>query len=89
VQAKLLARRGDLAAAKALAEDSVAVMKRTDEIEHIGDVLVYQAEVALMAADRERAAELLSEALVFYREKGVLPYVERVEGMLARLTAPP
>jgi tetratricopeptide (TPR) repeat protein len=86
VQAKILARRGNLDEGVGLAGEAAAIAKRTDEIEHVADVLVCQAEVAIMAGHREQAASILQEAHKLYSEKGVVSSVDRVEHLLEELT---
>jgi DNA-binding SARP family transcriptional activator/tetratricopeptide (TPR) repeat protein len=86
VRAKLLAARGEAAAAQALAGEAVAAVERTDLLMHHGDALLDLAEVYRLggrmadAGDAARAAELLCE------RKGNVVGARRARSMLAERT---
>ncbi|MFN0284481.1 MAG: ATP-binding protein [Kineosporiaceae bacterium] len=70
VQAKLTARRGDLAAAQALARDAAAGVEATDALVDRADALLNLAEV-LQSGGRTAEADVLSRrAQAFYAAKG-------------------
>jgi DNA-binding SARP family transcriptional activator len=70
VQAKILARRGDAAAAEQLAREAVALAEETDFLVLHADALMDLAEV-LRLTDREgESAPFVEQALELYERKG-------------------
>jgi class 3 adenylate cyclase/tetratricopeptide (TPR) repeat protein len=85
VRAKLLARRGELAAAERLAREAVAVCEETDMLDAQGDVYADLAEVLLLAGKPDEAAAALEQALDRYQRKGNLVSTQRAQTRLAEL----
>ncbi len=89
VRAKLLARGGQFAAARALADEAEALISPTPGIVLHAEMLVAQAEVNRLAGAREQAAAGLRAALRFYEDARALPQTERARAALASLAAHP
>jgi class 3 adenylate cyclase/tetratricopeptide (TPR) repeat protein len=70
VRAKLLARRGDLVMAEALAREAVSLAGRTDYVELHAEACAALAEVLRTAGRREESSATLAEALALYEQKG-------------------
>jgi len=85
-RAKILARRGDLAAAEALAREAVALAERTDMLNTRGDTLADLAEVLTLGGRASEAAPVLEEAAKLFERKGNRVSLERVR-MLAHMVA--
>ena len=82
---KLLARRGELAAAEQLAREGVALAAETDMLNTHADALLDLAEVLALAAQDARGA--LEQALALYQRKGNLVMAERTRSKLAEFAA--
>jgi tetratricopeptide (TPR) repeat protein len=85
VQAKVLARRGQLAAADSQAREAVAIAGRTDGLIAQGDTLRDLGEVLELSGCRDEAAAALHEALEHYERKGAVVPAEQVRERLAAL----
>ncbi len=83
--AKVLARRGDVDPALALAREAVRLMASTDFINTHADRLTDLAEVLRMARSPE-ADEALDQAHLLYERKGNLVGIRRAESALGRST---
>jgi class 3 adenylate cyclase/tRNA A-37 threonylcarbamoyl transferase component Bud32/tetratricopeptide (TPR) repeat protein len=70
VRARILARRGALGEAVALAREAVALISRTDHTTLAGDALLDLAEVLDRAGSPEAAVTAAREALASYERKG-------------------
>ena len=70
VRAKLLARRGNLAEAEALAREAVALAGATDYVDLHAEALAALGEVLLMAERHEDAGRALEHALSLFEAKG-------------------
>jgi class 3 adenylate cyclase/tetratricopeptide (TPR) repeat protein len=70
VRARVLARRGELAAGEAAARAAVAQSKASDELSLRGDAVVSLAFVLERAGRADEAADALREALALYERKG-------------------
>ena len=84
VRAKLLARRGDLPEAEALARGAVVLASETDFLVLHADALMDLAEV-LRVAGREgegEAAPVIRQALELYEQKGNVVGAERARSLL-------
>jgi tetratricopeptide (TPR) repeat protein len=89
-RAKLLARRGELEAAVALAEEAVALAADTDYLNLQGDARKDLAEVLSLGGRVGEAASCWREALEIYERKGNTVSAGRVKAMLEDLaTTPP
>jgi class 3 adenylate cyclase len=87
VRAKLLARRGDIAAAEALAREAVALVEPTDSLEHKATSRCDLAVVLIAAGRRDEAVAALGEARALYEEKGHTVGVARIDALRAELDA--
>jgi tetratricopeptide (TPR) repeat protein len=85
VRAKLLARRGDLAQAEALAREAVEIIERTGENDHKGDAYMDLAEVLRMADRPDEEADALRRALGWYEAKGNLVMAGNAQALLTEL----
>jgi tetratricopeptide (TPR) repeat protein len=70
VTAKILARRGDVERAEALAAEGLELAQRSDEIEHIGDAWADVAEVHRLADRETESRQAARQALHWYERKG-------------------
>jgi ATP/maltotriose-dependent transcriptional regulator MalT len=86
VQAKILARRGQLNAATTRADHAVAIIEPTSKAGLLAELLTSRAEVARMAAMPAQAAADLRRALQIYQHKGATPLAERVSRLITELT---
>jgi ATP/maltotriose-dependent transcriptional regulator MalT len=85
VRAKVLARRGELAAAERLARQSLALAEPTDSLEVKANAHYDLAVVLTTAGKRDEALAALDEAAALYAEKGHTVGVARVDEMRAEL----
>ena len=88
VRAKVLARRGRLPEAEALAREALELAKVTDGIGMHAAVLRDLAEVLALAGREREAAAARVEALRLYEKKGAVAAVERVRASLATARLP-
>ena len=86
-RAKLLARRGDLVEAEALAREAVAIAAQTEYIDLRGDSLLALGEVLQLAERQEEAAEVMRSALALWDAKGNVAYAGRTRSLLGELDA--
>jgi tetratricopeptide (TPR) repeat protein len=70
VSARVLAHRGADEQARQLAQEAVAIVKRTDHVRSEGDALADLARVLWQAGDAEGARELGRQASACYERKG-------------------
>jgi tetratricopeptide (TPR) repeat protein len=68
-QAKILARRGELAEAEQLAREAIEIIDRSDELSHQGDLRVGLAEVLRLAGRTDESIRVLEQALERYEQK--------------------
>jgi tetratricopeptide (TPR) repeat protein len=87
VRAKVLARRGEFAAAKELADDSAAIAAPDSSTMLQTYALEGQAEVSRLAGAPEEAAEYLRAALRLYEERRAWALADRTRAALASLSA--
>ncbi len=83
IQARLLARRGDVPGAEALAREAVAMAAATDYLYSHGDTLVDLAHVLYAAGKRSEAVETARGGLELYERKGVIPACDRTRALIA------
>jgi class 3 adenylate cyclase/tetratricopeptide (TPR) repeat protein len=86
VQAKLLARDGDIEAALELAGEAVEMTAESDFLEVRGQALEDLAEVHELAGRPDDAAAALRQAVELYERRGILPLIERTRARLQQLT---
>jgi DNA-binding SARP family transcriptional activator/tetratricopeptide (TPR) repeat protein len=86
-RAKVLARRGDLVAAEALAREAIAFAEKSDFLHSRGDALADLAEVLRLADRPDEAAEALERAIEPYEQKGNVLAVARTRALLDELRA--
>ncbi|HEX8939834.1 MAG TPA: adenylate/guanylate cyclase domain-containing protein [Candidatus Limnocylindrales bacterium] len=82
LEAKVLARRGELADAAAVARSAVAILDPTDFTMLRADVRADLADVLERAGDAGAAAGARAEALALYEEKGSPVSAERIRARL-------
>jgi class 3 adenylate cyclase/tetratricopeptide (TPR) repeat protein len=82
VRALILARRGEVEAAEALAREAVALVERTDGLNLRGRTLVDLAEVLASAGRADEARPFLEQALEAFEQKGNLVSAGKVRAML-------
>ena len=85
VRARVLAGRGEHAAAQAAATDAVALSKASDDLSLRGDALVDLAHVMVRAGLTEDAAQALREAVALYERKGNAISATRARATIERL----
>jgi class 3 adenylate cyclase/tetratricopeptide (TPR) repeat protein len=85
-RARVLARRGELVAAEALAREAVAFAAESDFLDAHGDALSDLAEVLTLVGRPEDATAELERAHQLYEQKGNLVSAERTHLRLAELT---
>jgi tetratricopeptide (TPR) repeat protein len=85
VRARVLARRGEHAAAQAAATDAVALSKASDDLSLRGDALVDLAHAFERAGRTEDAANALRKAVVLYERKGNAISATRARVTIERL----
>jgi len=86
VQARVLSRRGDHAAAETLAREAAAIMAKTDYLAVHGDVLVHLAHVLWAAGKPDEAVAAARKALALYEQKGATFFVERTRRLIDEWT---
>jgi class 3 adenylate cyclase/tetratricopeptide (TPR) repeat protein len=86
VRARIAADRGDLAAARRLADEALEYAQMTDFPIMRGDSRLVAAYVAHAEDDADAERVSLELALEAYRGKGIVPRIRETEALLARLT---
>jgi tetratricopeptide (TPR) repeat protein len=85
VRAKLLAQRGELEAARQLADDTQALISPTSWAVHRAKVLVARAEVSRLGGARDQAATSLQAALQIYEDRGATQLAAQIRAALIGL----
>ena len=85
-RAKVLARRGDLAAAEELAREAVAFAESSDFLSTHADAMLDLAEVLLLAGRSDEARPSIEVAVRLYEQKGNVVAAARARAELERLT---
>jgi tetratricopeptide (TPR) repeat protein len=83
--ARILAVRGEIAAAEASASRALAIIGQTDYVAQHGRALVGQAEVQLVAGKRVEAVESLRGAAELFEAKGATVHLARARARLAEI----
>ena len=86
-QARVLAHRGQHAAALALADEAAAIAEATDYLDWQGDMHEVRGQVLAAAGRTTEAKAALDQALERYERKGVVPAIARIRSRLAELGA--
>jgi len=86
VHAKVLARRGELEEAEALAREAVDIADQTDFSTEAAEVMASLGEVLAVSGRPEDAVPPLGRALEMYEAKGNLVMAERIREKLSELT---
>jgi len=87
VKAKALARLGEAVESEQLAQQSIALLASSDQLNERGEALLDLAEVFRRGGRVVEAAAAAEEGLELLRSKGNLVLAERVRAMLAELKA--
>jgi len=82
VQARILSRRGEHAAAEVLASDAVEIMASTDYLAQHGEALVDQAKVLRESGKADEALAAARDGLALYERKGATYWVERTQRLI-------
>ncbi len=85
VRAKVLARRGRLDEAVAMAKEAVRMIAATDNTEDIANALMDLAEVSEIAGRRDEARDALREAEDSFTSKGNVVSADRARRRIAEL----
>jgi class 3 adenylate cyclase/tetratricopeptide (TPR) repeat protein len=85
VNAKVLARRGELAAAEELAREAIAFVEQSDFLPAHAEALMDLAEILRLADRPEEAVPVLIDALRLHRLKGNVVSATRVSAQLDEL----
>ncbi|HEY6034204.1 MAG TPA: hypothetical protein VIV58_08095, partial [Kofleriaceae bacterium] len=89
IRAKVLARKGELAAAEQLALHAVALARDSDFLIAHADALLDLAEVHILAGKpAAAAAAAIDEAIHYYEQKGNLLAVHKAQAMLEERAQP-
>jgi hypothetical protein len=88
-RSKLLARRGQFAAARQLMAEAEALLSPASPAIRQAEMLVAKAEVDQLAGAPDLAAASLRVALRIYQDRHAMYLAEQVEAALARLAARP
>jgi tetratricopeptide (TPR) repeat protein len=84
-RAKVLAQRGELEAAEALAREAVAFAEESDFLIPRADALLDLAEVLRLAGRSDEPADAVARALALYEAKGNVVMAERTRAALAAI----
>ncbi len=85
-RAKVLARRGEFAAAEVLARQAVAFAAESDFLENHGDALMVLADVLRLGGQPGEASTSVAQALQLFDQKGNVPSAARARSLLAQLS---
>ena len=88
-RAKVLARRGEVAAAEALVREALELVEATDLLNAQGDALLDLAEVLRLAGRTGEAAAVAQEAAARYEQKENRASLARAHEAAAKLSAAP
>ncbi|MDP9226973.1 MAG: tetratricopeptide repeat protein, partial [Actinomycetota bacterium] len=86
LRAKVVARRGEMQEAEALATDSVSLAATVDMPVGRGQALMDLAEVLHSGGRVDEASHAAHEALLVYEAKGIVPQVAHARAVLAAMT---
>ena len=83
VRSRLLARKGDISAALALAGQVDRLARSSDDPRDPGDAALNHAEIRYLAGDHTQANEMIGQAIEHYKRKGATAYVVRAHRLAA------
>jgi class 3 adenylate cyclase len=86
VRSRLLARRGDMTAALALANRVDGLARVSDDPRDPADAALNRAEISYLAGDYTRVNEIVDQAVEHYARKGATAYVARARRLAAGWT---
>ena len=86
VRSRLLARKGDMAAALALADQVDGLARVSDDPRDPADAALNRAEISYLASQYARVSEMVDEAVKHYARKGATAYVARARRLAADWT---
>jgi DNA-binding SARP family transcriptional activator len=86
---KLMARKGDVAAARRLADTAVTLAQQTDFLLIHGDALRDRAEILAAAGEREHAIDDLGMAGSLFERKGIVALAAKARALRAHLSDTP
>jgi tetratricopeptide (TPR) repeat protein len=82
VQAKILARQGEIEEAERLARQTLELVARTDSVNRHADSFIALAEILGLAGNQDGAEEMIRSALELYELKGNLASADRARALL-------
>jgi class 3 adenylate cyclase/tetratricopeptide (TPR) repeat protein len=83
VRSRLLARKGDIAAAFALADQVDALAGTSDDPRDPGDAALNRAELNYLTGDQALAGTMIGQAIQHYKRKGATAYIARAHRLSA------
>ena len=86
VRSRLSARKGDMTAALALAEQVDGLARVSDDPRDPADAALNRAEISYLAGQYARVSEMIDEAIKHYNRKGATAYVVRARRLAAEWT---
>jgi predicted ATPase/class 3 adenylate cyclase len=89
IQAKILARKGRLDEAEAMAREALEIVERTGESDHKGDAYFDFAEICRLAGKTAEEREALRRAIGWYEAKGNLVMAGRARKLLGEVVSQP
>jgi ATP/maltotriose-dependent transcriptional regulator MalT len=84
VQAKVLARRGEISAALTLAEQLDRLARTSEDPRNPGDTALYLAEIMYLSGNLTRAEEMTQRAIDLYESKGAIAFAMRARRLAAQ-----
>jgi class 3 adenylate cyclase/tetratricopeptide (TPR) repeat protein len=87
VRSRLLARKGDISGALALAEQVDGLARTSDDPRDPADAALNRAEITYLAGDHARASEMIGQAIMHYKRKGATAYAARARRLAAEWTS--
>ena len=88
VEARILARQGNLNEAERVARETVRLAERTDALSRRADALLALAETLALAGSKEQVEATVNEALVLYERKGNVAAAARLRARLPQIAVP-
>jgi predicted ATPase/class 3 adenylate cyclase len=89
VRALVMARRGEIEPALAMAHDATDLLSKTDSLVALADALVGLSKVAAIAGHQAEARDRAAEALELYERKGDVVSAEDARALVTRYSGSP